>query len=447
MSSLKKLAIRGAIWTFVGYGLAQALRLGSNLILTRLLEPELFGLLALASTFLIGLNLFSDIGIGTSIVQNKRGDEPDFLNTAWMMQIIRGFGLWLCCVAIASPLARFYGDSRLSWILPLIGLTTIFAGFNSTALHTLSRQIAVGKQIVVEVGVQIVSLTVMIVWAWFSPTAWALIVGNLVTAILKMLVSYSLIPGYRNRLVWDKKAAREIFSFGKWIFVSTAMTFLATQADRILIGKLLSFEVLGIYTVAITFALLPQQAIEQFSMRTILPIVAQVAHLPRQELRAKILNKRKIVLASVGAIALFLASFGDFLILNLYDERYVQAAWMLPILALGIWPYLLFETSRQVLVAIGKPNYQAYGQFVKSIHVCLGLPIAYSFFGVPGLIIMVALNDIGLYSITAYGLWREQLSCLKQDIQATLLFVIGLAIVLVGRYWLGLGFPFSQMKF
>jgi O-antigen/teichoic acid export membrane protein len=447
MSSLKQRAIRGAIWTFAGYGLAQALRLGSNLILTRLLEPELFGLLALATTFLIGLNLFSDIGIGTSIIQNKRGDEPDFLNTAWTMQIIRGFGLWLCSLLIAFPLAWFYQDSRLSWILPLVGLTAIFSGFNSTALHTLSRQISIGKQIFVEIGTQIVSLTVMIVWAWFSPTVWALIVGNLVAAILKMFFSYFVIPGYSNRFAWDKKAVWEIFSFGKWIFVSTAMTFLATQADRVIIGKLLSLKVLGVYTIAITFALLPQQAIEQFSGRMILPIVSQFARLPREELRAKILKKRKILLASVGAIAILLASFGDLLVLQLYDERYVQAAWMLPILALGIWPYLLFDTSRQTLVAIGKPNYQAYGQFAKSLHVCLGLPIAYYCFGLPGLIIMVALNDIELYCITAYGLWRERLSCFHQDVQATWLFLMGLAIVLAGRYGLGLGFPLGQLKF
>ena len=70
MSSLKKLAIRGTIWTIVGYGASQILRFGSNLILTRLLFPKLFGLMALLNTFIIGLHLFSDIGIGTIIIQN-----------------------------------------------------------------------------------------------------------------------------------------------------------------------------------------------------------------------------------------------------------------------------------------------------------------------------------------------------------------------------------------
>lgn len=83
MSSLKKLAIRGMVWTVAGYGASQILRLGSNLILTRLLFPELFGLMTLVNIFITGLHLFSDIGVGPSIIQNKRGDDPVFLNTAW----------------------------------------------------------------------------------------------------------------------------------------------------------------------------------------------------------------------------------------------------------------------------------------------------------------------------------------------------------------------------
>jgi O-antigen/teichoic acid export membrane protein len=108
MSSIKKLAIRGAVWTIASYGTSQILRFGSNLILTRLLIPDVFGLMALVYVFISGLHLFSDIGIGTSIIQNKRGDDPVFLNTAWTMQVIRGVGLWICSLLIAWPVAAFY---------------------------------------------------------------------------------------------------------------------------------------------------------------------------------------------------------------------------------------------------------------------------------------------------------------------------------------------------
>jgi O-antigen/teichoic acid export membrane protein len=125
MLSIKQLALRGTLWTIASYGISQVMRFGSNLVLTHLLFPELFGLMTLAYVFITGLHLFSDLGLHTSIIQNKRGDEPDFLNTAWTMQIIRGVGLWLCCLIIAAPAAHFYGEPKLLWVLPIAGLGTL----------------------------------------------------------------------------------------------------------------------------------------------------------------------------------------------------------------------------------------------------------------------------------------------------------------------------------
>ena len=88
--SMKKDILRGSLWTMVGHGAGQALRFLNNIILARLLAPESFGLMVLINSFLMGVQLFSDIGIGQSLVQNARGEEPDFYNTAWTIQVIRG---------------------------------------------------------------------------------------------------------------------------------------------------------------------------------------------------------------------------------------------------------------------------------------------------------------------------------------------------------------------
>ncbi|MCA1994030.1 MAG: oligosaccharide flippase family protein [Coleofasciculus sp. S288] len=443
--SLKKQAIRGAAWTFVGYGTSQVLRFGSNVLLTRLLVPEYFGLMALVSTFLIGLQLFSDIGIGPNVIQNKRGDDPVFLNTIWTIQVIRSFGLWLACILISWPLATFYEEPQLLQLIPVIGLKTCIEGFTSTAVWTLNRNMALDKLIKFELLVQLISLTVMIVWAWLSPTIWALVAGNLASGLLKAVGSHRLLPGKSNRFTWDKEAAKSIFSFGKWIFISTAFTFLGTQADRLILGKLFSFELLGVYGIAFTLAYLPSQVISMISSKVILPAVSKLAHEPRQSLRAKILRNRRLLLV-VTAIALTLfVSFGDIVILTLYDQRYSQAAWMMPILALGIWPLLLHGTVRQSLLAIGKPNYEAYGQFFKALLVCLGIPVAFHFMGALGAVIVVALNDIPLYGAVSYGLCREKLSTIKQDVWATALLFILLALVLMGRFLSGFGLPISRL--
>lgn len=444
MTSLKKLAIRGTVWTIASYGASQLLRLGSNLILTRLLFPKLFGLMALINIFIVGLHLFSDIGVGPSIIQNKRGDDPVFLNTAWTLQVIRGFCLWFCCVLIAWPIAKFYGEPQLLWLVPVVGLSTIITGFNSTTLFTLNREMALGQLAIFELGTQVIALVVMIVWAWFSPTIWALVFGGLVSDLGRMMWSHRLIAGASNRFAWEQEAANELFSFGRWIFVSTAVTFLGTQVDRLILGKLISFELLGVYGIAFTLAYLPSQVIAALSSKVIFPAVSKLAHLPRQTLRAKILQNRRLLLVSSALILTVLVSFGDKLILTLYDKRYSQAAWMLPLLAIGIWPNLLSETLRQCLVAVGKPSYQAYGQLLKGIYMCIGIPLGFSLMGMLGAIIVVALNDIPVYGVIAYGLWREGLGSLKQDIQVTVLLIILLTLVLMGRVMLGFGLSFNS---
>lgn len=444
-SSLKQIAIRGAVWTVLSYGTSQVLRLGSNLILTRLLFPELFGLMALVNTFLIGLQLFSDIGLGPSIIQNKRGDDPEFLNTAWTLQVLRGCLLWIASILLAVPIANLYAEPQLKLLIPIIGINTFISGFNSTSLFTLSRHIELRTLSIFEITVQLVSLIVMVTWASLSPTIWALVAGSIVATLFKMMWSFFLIPGKPNKFTWDKSAAKEIFSFGRWIFFSTAVTFIGTQADRLILGKLLSFELLGIYGIALTLALIPNAVTSALSGKVLLPTFSKLIHLPRETFRNKMLrNRRYFLLAGLVSVAL-LASFGDQVILFLYDSRYSQAAWMLPILALGIWPNLLLETCQQSLMALGKPKYLAFGQFFKCIHVVVGIPLAYHFMGILGTVIVVALNDLPLYIAVNYGLWRERLFCIKQDILATLLLIILLGLILMARSFLGFGLPISEI--
>ena len=436
--TLKKLAIRGTVWTLVGYGLSQCLRLGANLFLTRLLAPEMFGLMALVNVFILGLTLFSDIGIAPSIIQHDRGDEPDFLNTAWTLQIVRGFVLWLCCLLLALPVAQFYGEPKLSWLIPVVGFTTVISGFNSTALFTFKRRINLGKLTLFELGIQLSSLTIMLIWAWFHRSIWALVVGNLISESLKMIVSHRLIPDNQNRLMWEKKAIADIFAFGKWIFASTAMTFMAAQADRIILGKLLSFQLLGIYNVALIFAELPKMVIMKIGNQVIFPVISRQIGLPRSELRQKILRKRILILLIAAPLLAILVGFGDFLVLGLYDSRYQDAAWMLPILALGIWPNLLTVTMSPSLLAIGKPLYSAWGNFFKFCYMVVALPIGYSLFGVPGAVIVVAFNDFPFYLVVNYGLWREKLNAIAQDTWATLLLIILISLIAIARYWNGI---------
>ena len=218
-------ALRGSIWTLIGYGGAQVMRLLSNLILARLLFPEAFGLMALVNVFLQGLQMFSDIGIGPSIIQNKGGDQPDFLHTAWTLQIIRGFVLWLVTLLLAWPVAKFFAVTnpdamQLVRLLPVVALTALIGGFTSTSVFTLNRKLNMARITLLECIPQLFSLLVMIACGWLWRSVWALVAGGLTFSLVRLVLSHLWNDGPKDRLGWNADALQQLIHFGRWIFLS-----------------------------------------------------------------------------------------------------------------------------------------------------------------------------------------------------------------------------------
>ncbi|PSB22513.1 polysaccharide biosynthesis protein [filamentous cyanobacterium CCP2] len=446
MSNLKKLALTGAFWTLVGYGGSQIIRFAGNLLLTRLLFPELFGLMGIVNVFLVGLALFSDVGIGISIVQNKRGEEPAFANTAWTVQVIRGVVLWSMCLVFAFPLAIIYDQPQLKWLIPIVGLTTLISGFDSTSLGILQRRLSLKETTFVELGTQFTHISVMLIWAYFSPTIWALVVGGLVSVIVRLVWSHCLLVDRPNRFTWDKGAVRELFDVGRWVFISTAFTFLAEQSDRLLLGKLFPIGLFGIYGIALLLSDVPRQVAVAVSGKVIFPAISQLTDIPRHELRAKLLRNRQKLLLLLTLGMTILVSFGDQIVMFLYDDRYLDAAWMLPILALGIWPRLLCSTIDVALISIGQLQYGTIGNFTRLTFTVVGILIGYHWFGNVGAVSAVALNDLAYYLVIMYGLSKEKLGCIAQDLKVTAMLFIGIALMVVARTILGIDFPFESIS-
>ncbi len=439
--NLKNKAFRATVWVIGGYGIAQILRLGGNLILTRILVPELFGIMAIAQVFMLGLGLFTDIGLAPGVIRSKRSDDPAFLNTAWTLQVIRGAILLLLTFAIAHPVAKMYNNPLLAWILPVLGLGSLFMSFSSTSIYTLNRKVQLGKITAMELTAKFIGLVCMVVLAYLYRSVWALVASSLVVTAVTAIWSHFLDPTIRNRFSMEKAAVNELISFGKWIFVSTAMMFLATQADRLLLGKFFPLAMLGIYSIAVIFAELPKMVIAQLSSRVIFPLMSHFSDLPRQEFRAKILQKRKLFLFPLTLLIALYVSFGDVLITKLYDERYHQAGWMLPLLALGMWPYILYASIDRCFYAIGLPKIPAVGNFLKFLYMIICVPLMFRFAGTFGAVLAVAINDLPVYLVISYGLKKERLTCFKQDFLATLLLVSLIAIFVTIRLTFDAGFP------
>lgn len=413
---LKARAMRGSAWTMVGVAVGQILRLGSNIILTHLLFPKAFGLMALVAVFMRGIKMFSDIGIAPNIIQSKRGDDPVFLNTAWTIGVMRGLALFVLACIGAWPFAAIYDDSVLLWIIPVAGFCAIIGGFNSTAIATASRKLTLGRLTTLEIVVQVVGIVVMIGCALVWRSVWSLVIGGVAASTCRVFLSQTWLSEIRNRFCWDRAASREIIRFGKWIFISTAVTFIAGQADRLLLGKLVSIEMLGIYSLGVMLATMPRMIVDRLSASVLLPALSSQARKNREQLREKIEEARRIILPAAMVMVLGIALFAPEFFRYLYDDRYHEAGWIAQLMCVSIWIAILTGAFTQSLLAIGRTAPLAAANAADSIMTILGCVIGFTIFGIVGLIAGFAAGSLSKLIVLHIAMSRSDLNVVKQDL-------------------------------
>ncbi|WP_426442342.1 oligosaccharide flippase family protein [Bradyrhizobium genosp. P] len=442
---LSRLALlKGAGWTIAAYGTTQFLRVLTNLALTRLLVPEIFGLMAIVNSVKTGIDLISDVGIETNIVHNKEAGKSKFYNTAWSLQIVRGLVLCIVCAAIGYPLAGIFGAPILRMLLPIAGLYLAIGGFVSVGRALVQKELDFAKINVFELTIESFSSAIFIVFAIVSPTVWAVILAGLVGGIARMIGSYFLQSSIRHRFYISKKYAKEILNFGKWIFLSSTVYFFSISFDRLYLGKVAPLALLGMYGIARALSEPFGALIVRIGNYVVFPTVASFSGLPRREVRSGLGPARLGFLSLVVGGLGFFAATADLVVSLIYDQRYQAVGWMLPFLILGTWFSIVSSLNESVLLGIGRPAYAAASNAAKLVYILIALPSGFASYGMTGAVIVMAVADLARYIPSLIGMLREELSFAKQD--------AGLTLALIGvtfafewlRCSIGLGLSFSN---
>lgn len=412
-------ASSAALWTILGLGGGQLTRLVSNLILTRLLLTEYFGLMALVNVFLLGLRLFSDIGIGPALIQNKR-EDPTFVNTVWTMQVVRGITLCLIALALAAPYAAFYGQPILAALIPVGALTAVISGFNSTSIFTEVRNLHLKRPAILKFAAQVAGAVVMVAWAWLTRSIWSLVMAGIVSSIVTLVLSHVWLPGIHNRFRFDREAARSLFSFGFWIFLGTVAIFGANQLDRLVLGKITTMATLGVYSIALMLAVAPTEALSSIGGRVLFPLYTRAHH--SSEDLAKVFRTGRWPLVVVGgwAAAGFIGG-GPTIVRLLYDSRYWEAGWMLQILSAGLWfGVVLGRPNSLIVLAVGRSDWTAAQAFAKVLGIVAFVPLGYWLWGFPGAVAGLGASELVRYSVSLFGAVTMGFDSRREDLLLTL---------------------------
>jgi O-antigen/teichoic acid export membrane protein len=425
--TLRQRALKSGSWTFLGYALNQFLRFGGNLILTRLLFPEAFGMMAIVQTVILGATMLSDMGVAPCIVQNKRGEDQGFLNTAWSLQVVRGAALWGLMWLVSEPLASLYQQPMLAELLPAAALTALITGFNSTKLATADRRLDAPRVTLIEVGSYALGLTITLLWAWADHTVWALVWGSVIGAMVKMLASHLLLHGMGNRFQWDRESAAILFGFGQWIFVSSLITFLAGEGNKLLIGAMLDIHQLAFYTLASTMSLMFMQATQQISAKVLFPSYAEIVRNRPQDLSAALEKSRLAIILPGWLVAVFFVFLGDEVMRLLYDARYAESGAMLEMLAIGTLAGIISLSYAGVLMAKGMVGMSALLQAIQVAIQITAMLVGHQLNGLTGLMTGLAAANWLMYLIIAMlfsrlSLWHPRVDLPFLGMSAVVVF-------------------------
>jgi O-antigen/teichoic acid export membrane protein len=435
-SSLKALAIKGSIWTLAGHGGVLLIRMARSMIMTRLLFPEVYGLMTLVWAVLFGLQMFADTGITATIIRDRRGDDPDFLNTAFTTNVLRGILLWVVSCLVAYPLAAIYHQPALAQLLPATGLTALIHGFVSTAMYTRRRHMDFKRLAILDLSNETVTFVVLVIWAYFFPNVWSMVAGAVFGQIFLVLASHAYLPGIRNKFRWDRSALDTFMSFGKWIYLSSVVYFLSTQSDRLLLGRYLDMMHLGVYGTATVLSGAVQTVVLKINSDVLFPAYSRVVQEGTDRLRQVVLRTRLAIDAGMILPIAAMMILGNRIVGLLYDQRYHDAGWMLQVLSVRLIIVAIVSQSESCLVALGHPKYSFAENLCRTLAIFVAIPVGWSVSGIEGVIWAVALSEVPPLMVIWYGLIRHRLFSVAAEFRSVLFAGLG-ALVGLGilHFW------------
>jgi O-antigen/teichoic acid export membrane protein len=380
-----------------------------------LLGPKEFGLVALVNVFLGGLDMLSDLGIGMDVVQHRRGDDPDFINTAFLIQAGRGLVLWAIATLLAFPFARFYNQPALVWLAMVGAISIGLRGLTNGSVWTMTRHVQLRKLSILTLVGEGVGFLVTLAWALAYPGAWALVLGRVAGTLFFVAASH-FVMAHPVSTRWDRQSAREILYFGGGILISTSTYFLAGEAERLVVGKFVSLVELGCFSLALTISSASTAGLRQVIGQVFFPLMAErVRSDPAMAARQFRSVRLGVLAVSVGLGLTFILG-SRWVVALLLGPKYAMTGWILQLLGSRAVLELFTAATASMLFTAGTSRYAAIGNVLRIIFLAGGLAVALSHFGFRGAVWVLAVAPIPAYLPLVVGLRKHFPAALRVEL-------------------------------
>jgi lipopolysaccharide exporter len=359
---LRSRVLKGGAWT-LGLSVAvNVLNIARLTALARLLSPADFGLAGLAYLCIAALDTFSMTGFQTALVQKQRDVGP-YLDSAWTVAIIRGCLLFVALFLLAPLVALFFESPNAVGLIRGAGLVLLVRSLTNVGVVYFIKELDFKKNCFFQIGGTLGDFGISVGLAVLLHNAWALVLGMVAGECVKCVSSFSLHP-YRPRLRLDLRRVRELALFGRWILGNSALIYLVTRGDNLVVAKLLGPAALGFYQVAFRIGNMVATELAGAASQVTLPAYSLLQD-RRTHLREAYLKTLQLLLTITLPLTVALVVLAENVTPLLLGAKWSPIVPLVKILAVSGCLRAIAATTGPIFNARGKPHKSAQWQLVR----------------------------------------------------------------------------------
>lgn len=344
---------RGVSWVGAFRGSTRAVSFVRTIILARILSPSQFGIFGIASLAITFLEILTETGVNVVLIQKKEGIEK-YLNTAWVVSIVRGLAISLILLIIARPVSEFFSSPQSLSLIYLISLVSLLRGFINPAIVKFQKELRFGQEFWFRLSIFFFDSVVAIVMSLVLKSAIGIVVGLVAGALLELIMSFVFVSP-RPKFELDRLKLREVVSKGKWVTGSGLFQFTFRQGDDAVVGKILGESSLGIYQIAYKLSSLPISEVTDVFGRVTFPYYVKIKT-NKAKLREAFFKTTLLISLLASVLGVILFAFGGYLIKNMLGEEWLSAVPLVKVLSIFGVVQALSNSINSLLLAVEKQH-------------------------------------------------------------------------------------------
>lgn len=402
-----KSAVKGISWITLLRVLTRVITLVRLAILGRLLTPAQFGYFGIATLILSFLEIFTETGINVFLIQEK-GHVKKYINSAWVVSIVRGVVLACIIFLSASIVASFFNAPQAYQIIALIGFVPLIRGFINPAIITYQKELLFHKEFLFRFVLFAVDVIISVYVGFITRNAIAFVYGLIVSAIIEVFLSYILFTT-KPKIQLEIKKVKYIIRRGWWVTMTGIFSYFADNGDNLIVGKVLGSSALGMYQVAYKFSTLPISEITNVINQVIFPVFSRFSEDKER------LWKAFLKVTLIGSLGAFVLGGGIFIFAKPIILIFMGRQWLAAIPAiqvLAIYGILrtMFGNFAPLFLSLGKQNYVAKMTFVRVLGlaiVVIPLVMSYGMVGAGYAMLVSMLFEIPIILYFAHKVFKK----------------------------------------